>query len=504
MTFLRKCKPTAFAVFVTLLTVSGLLTGCGKTERSLIETVPADAKMVMTVNLDKILKNAGCRFNDGNITLSGDLMAIRNTLDNRAGEMADMLMATAPAIDITKIIAFITSDNDAIVTFAITNHELFNDVIMSTSPNHDELDGMTVYEFKDHVVVNGGSQGWMAEDIEDVTEALEESAKNHFGIYSGIINFIDKPENSLSVAINTPTVISGNKNKGGKNDNNWTCATTALSDNLLGIEIATMDADGRRSEFNPYISVLDTDFLRYIPNNTQAAMAIGQIKDIDGLYRIISPILPRDLREQAASILPYIKAVDGTSAIAVNPAAGAGYLADISPETWDFTVMAHMPQSSIESLSSLISMYASASGIRTTTDGQQSTISLNGININYGNFDGYFMASTRDISSDNNNSFTQAFSGKLAAAVIDIPYNSETMKAFGLPYGIYLTTSVEDTAIKIKFRFNGAGEPVLSTIASIVAKNITSHDANEIVAVIDETTSDDIIPENLEPIEETR
>lgn len=504
MTFLRKCKSTAIAVFATLLVVSGLLAGCGKTERSLIETVPSNARTVMTINFDKILKNAGCRFNDGNITLSSDLMAIRNTLDNRTAEIADMIVATAPAIDITKIIAFVTSDNDAIVTFAITNRDLFNDVIMSTESEHSEHDGLTVYEFKNHVVVNNGSQGWIAKDIEDVTGALEEAVKKHFGIYSGIINYIDRPESSLSVAIKTPAIVSDKNNKTKTDENNWTCATTSLSDNLLGIEIAAMDADGRRAEFTPYISVLDTDFLRYIPNNTQAAMAIGQIKDIDRLYQIISPVLPRDLRKQVASILPYIKAVDGTSAIAVNPVAGAGYLTDISPETWDFTVMAHMPQSSIESLSSLIKMYASASGIKTTTDGQQSTISLNGMDINYGNFDGYFMASTRDISSENNNSFTQAFSGKLAAAVIDIPYNSETMKAFHLPYGVYFTVSVEDTAIRIKFRFNGSSDPILTTIASITANNITSHEVNEIVAVVDETASDDIIPEILEPVEETR
>ncbi len=501
---MNNCKPgksAAYALAAILILAVSVFSGCNKAERTLIETIPGNSGFVGIANLEKILKNAGCRFNDGRITLSEDLLVIRNYLPTDISDAIDILSAASTTVDLSHVVAFGKDAENIIVTFPITDIEMFSNVMISMRGTKEKNGDLISYRFNGFTVVTDGNQGWVANDTYQVTDALKEASGNHIGKFSEIVNFIENPGNAVSLAINTHSnLLPYNLNGVTQTvEDAWICNSLTLNDNIIGTETTIIGRNGTVVDFTPYISTIDTDFLRYVPDNSQAAIAIGQIKNLDGIINTLSGFIPA--QQSIAAVLPYLKSIDGTIAGALNPSAGSTFLADISPKTWDMTLMVRMQQSDINALSSLIGMYGSPSK-KGSDENEWNTVNLSGIDINYGSFDGYFIASTREISGNRNNSFTQAFSGKLAAAVIDIPYNSETMKAFNLPYGFYFTIGIENSAIKARFRFNGTNDAVLTTIASIIARNLKNSEDSEIVSIINDPYSDEIYPELLEPVDE--
>lgn len=437
--------------------VSAALYGCKSDEvsdRHILEGVPSDARFIVSANIEKIMKNAGCRFRDnGEIILSDDIK--RLLFDGEEDPMLTRLNEVAPLIDLSYVVCFGKDTDKPVVTFAIADRDRF-DEYLSEKCEPEEVDGLTVYEDGGNAIVTDGAQGW-AGDRRTVLASISDAAENHAGIYSGVVNYLDDKQHTVSAVVN---VNDYRKAENGS----WGAMSINLGENVLGYEILAMDDDGLRESFTDYIDLLDTDFLRYVPGNSCLVAAVGRIHNLDKLAQLLALVPDAGFAQMAAVALPYLKEIDGTTAVAVNPAASAENLKQNMLGAWDVTAITHLPQETTDNLLSTGMLYARAGGmnVKNTDNGFSFRID-NDVNVSVETHDGYLMASTREISGDCSNSFTQVFEGKRGGLVIDIPVNSEPAKAFGLPYGIYFSFEVDDDAMTGRFRFAGSDLPLLAT-----------------------------------------
>ncbi len=88
----------AVVLFCVATALSGLLmTGCGSDgSRNLLETVPSDSRAVAVVNVEKLLKNAGCKVSDRQIVLTEDLQIVVESMSAVNQSLVQAAAAIAP------------------------------------------------------------------------------------------------------------------------------------------------------------------------------------------------------------------------------------------------------------------------------------------------------------------------------------------------------------------------------------------------------------------------
>ncbi len=494
----------AVVLFCVATALSGLLmTGCGSDgSRNLLETVPSDSRAVAVVNVEKLLKNAGCKVSDRQIVLTEDLQIVVESMSAVNQSLVQAAAAIAPTVDMTGLVIYITPANRPVATFRITSPASFATLAAAAAKSSGKDSDMTVYRFDGYVVAADGDQGWVATAPDDLKQAIA-GDDNRFSRFSNVAGLLDEHTKAVAMAVNCDGDLEQGPVNGSRRQigNAWLCATLEFNRSIAGLDMFVMGDDGQRFEMSPYIGPIDIDFLRFVPENSEFVASIGKINDIDDIFKAVDPWLSGGLRGDLRSVMPYLRAIDGTTSVAANPAASAQYLRSLDLDSWDVTAMTHLKQSETNSLLTMARMFCSHAGFTAEDNGDGVTAYRNGNMTCYlGSVDGYLIGSTRQISGNRNNSFTQVFSGKLAAAVVDVPFGGETAKALNLPWGFYCSLCLEDDIAKAKFRLNGVDTPVLEALAALAARNAEVDASGQIVAAYDDF-SDDPEYADLEPVE---
>ena len=481
-----------------------LFSSCSKEEGNLIDNVPYNSKVIASVNLDMILKNAGCQFRDGTIMLSNDLEILRDRYFQDRATAANMILLTASTVDLKKVIIYQLDNLDPVFTFKIKNKEIFTALATGAAGKMEEIGKYDVFDLEKCVIMTSGDIGWISSSVSNIEQSLaQNNGKKHEG-FNNAMTIIETSDKAISMAINLHQSIDAAPDNGVVQHfkNTWIIGEANLADNILSLSFKTIDRSGKALDISPYIGEIDPDFLRYTPDNTQLLVAIGNIDGIDELYTTIRTALSPEVRESIDQFVPYIKEIDGTTSVAINPVATGNSLTDFSLDTWDATIMTHLPQHSVDGIVSMIGHLGTLTG-QVSSDEEQPSFNVGGKEVFYGNYDGYLAFSTRPISSNYNNSFTSDAQGSLAMLMIDIPYKSETMKAFDLPYGFHMSLRLENTSLNGRLKFNGTNAPFLSALASAMVSYARANPLPDIVTetVTDEYHDDSMIEDELQPVE---
>lgn len=483
---------------ITLFTT--LLSSCSQNNRGdLLDNVPHNAKVIAAVNLDMILKNAGCKFNNGTITLSNDLAVLRDRYCQDRADAVNMVLLTASTLDLKRIIFYRLDNLDPVITFKIKNKEIFTALATGAAGSMESVGQYNAFKLDGCVIMTSDDIGWISSTVSNIEQSMAGKSGKRHQSFDNVVSFINNSDKAIAMAVNLHTAIDAAPHNGVVQgfENTWVTGEATLADNILGLEFQTIDKGGDPLDISSYIGAVDTDFLRYTPGNTQLLAAFGKIEGVDGLYSIIRTALSPELRETIDRIVPYINEIDGTTSLAINPVATGDNLNEFSFDTWDVTFMTHLPQRSIDAISSLARNFGTPG-----TNSDEQSIMIGNKEVFYGSYDGYLAASTRPISANYNNSFANAAQGSRVLFVIDIPYNSETMKAFDLPYGLYLSIKLEDTSLKGKIKFNGNNSPFLAALASAMVSYARANPLPDLITetVTDEYHDDSMIEDELQPI----
>lgn len=444
-----------------------LVSSCDKSERSLLDTVPDSARVVATADFDRLLKNAGCQVKDGKYELTPQLTSLLGASD--AHTFAKWLNCISKAADINHVVIYMTDHATPIGTVSITDLDAIETALTDYDfKKADSRDGYDIYEWPDGAVAMlKDGQAWFAHKADDVIKSVKKADKDPLAALDGVKKFLltDHPVNVTYRCSGMPF--------------DWVCGSVALNDNILGMTIKGMDDDGKLFELDRLFDTVNTDFLRYAPGNTQLAVAFSAKTDAPWNQALAilkaHPGLSMSQKGMLEMVFSQLKKIDGTVAIAAAPAAGAPALANLSLSTWDLMLMVHMPQDVVNSNVSQLVATARQFGMTVNEENGVYHANLSQLDpslgdIYVGNVDGYFAVSTRQFIPNSDNSLVQVFNGCGGAVALDIPYGSETMKAFGLPYGLSVTLQLESESAEIRARFNGTNSSFLSSLIDMIQK----------------------------------
>ncbi|MCM1162904.1 MAG: hypothetical protein NC339_01425 [Muribaculaceae bacterium] len=453
-----------FACAALAVMLSGL-NSCSGDRVDILDTVPADAKVVVTLNATDLCRESGIKFDNGNVEYDPLIQGKTEKIDESCRIMARMINSNISTLD--RVVLAETSDL-VFATFGISSFPDFSNACGDYVKWGDDAEGMHVGTTKNQSVVASDTQVWITEGSNPaagVKALLETAKKNPISKIEGI-NRALTTEALVNVAV-LSKAVEGNELKAEAQQAIWNVATVTAPDNKLAIDWCMMKGDGEKQPVKG-LQQLNPAVLAYVSGDPVIAVAAGFTSDFD--WNILGTLasFSRDFQAMAMMqmALPYLSSIDGTVMLAASPL-DVTDMADTDPGSWKFTLMAHMPQDKINALLDQVRALCFTSGITPKTDPRTGIISINnyGLNLYMGNVDGYMAISNHHFSDTGENPLAPLFVNKEAAARVAIP----SLKPYGpgLPaWGLNINASVAGTDGKILVTLPGTEGPVLVNILS--------------------------------------
>ena len=421
-----------------------LLAGCGENESgSLADRVPADAVVVKSVDLDALLKSAGC----------GNPFDTQGQLRENAEKVISLTVAPDLREALTELLRIengVAAENMIVFTTA-KGYEMAVMPLLSrdkTVASLDAVAGGSLMSQGEYAWISAGGCDvvvedhfcWLAPDVEAVKEVKEKSSTRKFASMVGVDGFLSPDGNQMKIAVNCGRSMLSFL--GG--DDRWLGIAFRVTDASVSATGVLMDEDGRQYPFGDDFEEIDTDFLRYTPNDAAVVLAFGKFSgNVRGLSFLLGRFAP-----------VYLADADGTTSLYAVPAGSSRAVASHEAGAWNVETMVHVPEAVLESG---LRQYIDGCEGRASEIGGQWTYTDGDARYYFGAFDGCLVFSSgREISAGYNNEFNEDFAGKRAAMVVSVPANSVLSSAWGLPYGFTLKIGVERFNWKARIVFNGS------------------------------------------------
>ncbi|MDE7407326.1 MAG: hypothetical protein K2M76_02800 [Muribaculaceae bacterium] len=467
MKFNIKCGRRAFAVVMLCALV---MTSCSKTsnEAVMLATVPAKSECVVMVDFAQVLKRAGCTVNEGSIELTPAVRRLLGSGDDATG-LAAAIHDAPLAVDLENVIMFTTSPNmqNLMVTLPVKDAAMLVAALEShQAQDMTEKDGVTYCRLGDMAVAVGERQAWMAESklstlMSKVAEFTSMDSEESLESLAGISEYLGGSQ-AVRVAVNAQMAAL----PGAKVDT-WGCASVDIQQQVIGLHCTIMQGDGSQVSVTGDLQDISTDFLRYVPGSFISAAAVGIRPDVDwgSVAGMATMIIGYQAGGMINNIMPYLKSIDGTVAVAAGPAGGAPAIADVNLKTWDFLAMVHMSQAKVDEAIGLLGFYMQNMGKNYKKNDSMIQCDIeDGVTVYAANLDGYLAVSNREFDSACNNSMEDLFESRKGAFVLNVPADSEVVKAFGLPWGFDFNVQLTDNDLHARMSLNGTNESVLKAL----------------------------------------
>lgn len=464
----RMCQ--AAFLFAALMAAS-----CSDTAGGLLDTVPASSSMVARVDVGTVVKRAGCRTDGGGIVFTPQVAALLGSESEVPAPPVRVLTALGGCVDLDDVVAYRydTTPRGTAVTFRITDREAFGKSVAGLDAVATAAGGVDYYEMDDWTLAAMGDQGWMAPVkaqgmVGIVGSATDLSRDESVAAIDGIADFLGG-DYAVKVA------VKESDNAADVNRQCWTCLSVKIEEPVIGVHVQMIRGDGDVRDLAAGLKPVDTDFLRYVPDNCVLAAAIGCTPEFDWapVRSTVGMLFGPEAALNMQMVEPFLSKIDGTVAFAAGPAGGAPAIADINYRTWDFMIMAHMPQAEVDQALNMVMLYGSQLGIRTeAVEDNITEMQLpDGARFYVGNVDGYMLLSTRRPGSASASGMTDLFLSKPGAVVLNVPAGSEIVKAFGLPCGFDCSVQLADDYVHGRLSLNGSDRSVLQVLLEELVKD---------------------------------
>ena len=375
-----------------LLFMPAVLLSCtGASRVSSVECVPDDAVVVKSVNLDGMLKAAGCPLPFGADTLTSVEAGVVDLVVEPDFRDALVAVISTDGVDASDVTCFTTSGGDEVVIVPVTDYDALRSGVHLVSGSADFVKDKDLEWVPLCGCVAAVARGhcFLARDAEVIKGALHRAHDTHFGTAVGIREFLSgSPMARLAVNCGRSSLtFLGGSDK-------WLCVGFDMSNASVSAEAVVMDRDGRIDSIGRNFHEIDVDFLRYTPGNAAVILAYGKFSGNErGLSMLLGRFAP-----------VYLKQADGTTSLYALPAGGrAQEVADASPGSWNVETMVHVPE---ELIPHCIDQYKERARGKARDIGNQWMYQDGGNSYFFGVFDGAVVfSSNREISAEYNNSF---------------------------------------------------------------------------------------------------
>lgn len=437
---------------------------CSSKRDKLLETVPDDSELVVTVNLVELAKKSEITVEDGRLVLPREYTYIKENLPEGFTKIAGKI---AESVDLENIVVFGYINKDEVyATVALKDADSFRTLLKNEDFERDRENGYEIYAKSDSdyadcwVISEDESQAWFVDrrrDVKKIEDFELARKKNNIMKYSGLKSAL-RDDNIVNVVFDQTALNSGL-------DEYWAVGSANIDNNAIVLEVTAMKADGEPME-STGLQEISPDFLRYIPSNFLGVAAFGLKPDgewIDHVKNAFSQMYGTRNQAMMDEVMPYIKAVDGTVAFGFGPKNKSALLSG-KPEGWQAIAMVHMTQSKVNSLTEIFK-----------NNLPQSTSAGNGLykcnlgtsSLTYGMLDGYFaLGFNTGLQPDKNNSFASDFTGKSYAMVLQSPMLNEIVDAPKLSYSVKAFMELNNSTLRLQIKLIGAESPIIPTLVA--------------------------------------
>lgn len=434
---------------------------CSPDRKELLSLVPDDIDFAITIDARRIASDAGCTMTDGKVTLPGYMEPLIRS-HKLPEDFAERISEINSSVDLGNIVCYGYSNNP-LTAFTITDSDIFESMLAEAES--EKRDGFTIYRLNGSraTILTKDCTGWITEarnPVKTITEAADKAKTAPITKHPGLNDALTA-SNPINI-IYDPSLIDSSLGE------HWLTISGKIESETLLITAKAVTPDGETMTINS-MQEISTDFLRYVPSDFQFAAAAGLTSGInwDGFATLIGMAAGYRSRGMVDTLLPYLKSIDGTVAIAAGTADSDAWT-DFDPEHWHLIAMVHMPQEKINQATSQVAMLLSQMRmpVKNTAPGRISA-DFDGTTYTVGNVDGYFTIASIPMEPVQNNSLTTSFTGKQAAAVISIPSLQPYLGSRGT-FGMNLQLAVERQETTLKINLTDTDRPILETLLPLI------------------------------------
>ncbi len=436
-----------------------LLTSCGNNSTGLLETVPAESDVVLTINAKKLIDNAGMKQVDGKWQLPEAFKSYQVVGDvDRSLEIMGKITAIA---DIESVVVFV-HENNPYITFNITDasgiDKLLKDGILEEKP----ADG----DYKVYKIDSGsrlmvkGSQGWVCEKNGDVREMVLKAENNPITEKSGVADYL-----LVDRAVNVVAYEKFFLNK-------WICGSGDVDGQEFNLSLQLMDNSGNLVEISKDLGEVDTEVLKYMPNGVCQVAALAIPKTFPWQQYLdmikVSGVLSNRETAMAETVIGYLKKIDGTVSVGYalenikNAADFRGF------KNHKFVAMVKIDGNEIGSVMKELDNLAKMTGGKVNFDGKFYHADLREFGVEMdmylGNVDGYLMlANYKPAASNVPAKFESVLDGKSFASASYMPEAAN--KLLRIPFGMEQCLVLDGNVFKANCKLINTDKPFIEAIA---------------------------------------
>lgn len=461
----RLLNAMAATVMLTLA-----MSSCSKSGE-LADNVPADAIVVVKLNLQQVIENAGCTVENGRISLSPELTDEIGKDDPSSAMIINQFLSYTEGLDLSEAIFFVRERNDrekGVVMAVMTDKDKVAQTLGSFLGKPESKDGFECYDVSGNIIALKENILYFSDNLNIITDALNKAEKENLSSMPGLQKFLAE-DNALAI------IVSGKKiDLPSAYRNQWICGSLKFNGPEVSGELCMMDTDGNRNPFGEAFGELSSDFLRYIPDNTQLVAAIGPVKEPSLKQQINS------YARQMGTSGKYLTDLDGTASFALHASdsllglGGMQFWNRFNGSNFDWSLidmiaMAHYPETTADALvTELKDMFMLQGQTVETTDDGLSTFTIDNLRGFFGNVDNYFAIANFPIKASSGNRFNVNLDGKRAIIYSISKPTKETAELFGANIGSEGGIWLEKDCIKGKVSLTGTDSKYLQTVIRIL------------------------------------
>lgn len=477
-----KLISAAIALFMLLS-----LYGCSGKSR-LLDTIPADAPGVLTVNVKHLIEAMDGTKNGGKLTATETLDKFLSNSSERCHQEITTIL-TSESIERDLMAGFAIGTNNIgvnafthpgeyVYTFKIKHLDnLIKEI--GASPQPTRIEEFDVYALEDVNLIVRERQGWImwgdpSKAVSKLAAELNRANNTSVASIKGIAKFLESDDDILHLAIARSTATDG-----------WTCITGNVDNNEREIELKAklINADGKETDMDSYLKKIDTSLLDYTMPSDLFVMAIGIPGDTDwdALLGYTQSIYPLDYRQRAlvGMALPYLKRLDGSIMVAMGidndkELTSANMVNNIS-----FVVAIQLKKGEIKKTLGDISDIISMLGLPIVDKGNEFVMQSPGMApVTLKAVDNAIILTNRPLKQLGNNAARTLAKGNAFALWTSIP-NSIGEAVYG-GKGFNVAIEIEDN-FEMAFSFADPSLPIFEQLAALIpAGNDVPQDAPEV------------------------
>lgn len=452
--------------FLAIIILS-LFTSCSDNggEKSVFECIPSESQAVARVNIDEILKNAGCQFRNGNLKVSPSMEYLLESSSPEQRELIGRYLTLYSMLDLKNVYLAKWKDNLLGVT-AITDLDKMEEYLEKNA-KESTVGKHTLYTTEDFSVMVTGNLAMIAESPEILASALDIADQSPLAGDQQMVDFLSQPDHTVLAFVRQSDEPRSKKSRG----ETLSLATVLVEANLhqqyIDAELTLLDPEGLPVDISEFIAPIDPQVLASVPAEAIGVLAVGENLGAGDLFSQlgieITDILPID--SQWLFLTDFI---NGPLMLSATPASSGANLRSLAPPEWNITASMISDDATISTIMMALKMMMPVTSAKNALeDSEQLRFKISPeLSLFVSQQSQLLTFSTDYIRAQEQPADCAAiFDGASFGVVVNVPYNSETMRAFNLPYGPNFTLTGSETAINMRFSLNGSSSSILESLA---------------------------------------